>query len=123
MTVSSYQNTVTVPEMWPECRKNKVGGVQYCLVLVTRLVVCLLCRVAVQMPLGSAEWKNLKGIESAPCFVSPLMSINVLWTSWAGFGMRRWLQYKDGSERYVPPHAARSSDTFLWEQVSHAGEN
>lgn len=39
-----------------------------------------------------------------------------------GFGMW-WLRYKDGSGRYVPLRAARSSDTFLWEQFSHSGDS
>lgn len=67
-------------------------------------------------------------IESAPGFVAPpplLVSIAVT-SEPPGldgvFGMW-WLRYRDGSERYVPLRAARSSDTFLWEQFSHGGDS
>ena len=64
-----------------------------------------------------------------PCLVASLMTINVT-SELPGPAERPGqglvcggCKYKDGSERYVPPHAARSSDTFLWEQVSHARDS
>lgn len=63
----------------------------------------------------------MTGIESVPCFVASLMSINVTSELPSGLdGVWYVMATVQGSERYVPLHAARSSDTFLWEQVSHA---
>lgn len=78
------------------------------------------------IPLSQAEWKTWLGVECVPSFVAELPSINVTMSELRRAGLCERPGHGlvcgsySGSEHYVPPHAARSSDTFLWEPVSRA---